>query len=86
MFYFFQPLYLQEFGRRPAEDRSILGLVGLATMLAYLPAGYLSDRIGRRPLICLAWIIGSVATGLMALAQSLPVFVGGMVLYGFTNL
>ncbi len=77
MFYFFQPLYLQELGADPLKIGSILGLVGLATMLAYLPAGYLSDRIGRRPLICLAWIIGAIATGLMALAKSLPVFVAG---------
>jgi DHA1 family multidrug resistance protein-like MFS transporter len=85
MFYFFQPLYLQEMGADPLKIGSILGLVGLATMLSYLPAGYLSDRIGRRPLICLAWIIGAVATGLMALANSLPMFVGGMVLYGLTS-
>ena len=85
MFYFFQPLYLQELGADPLKIGSILGLVGLATMLSYLPAGYFSDRIGRRPLICLAWIIGAVATILMAVAKSLPVFVGGMVLYGFTS-
>jgi DHA1 family multidrug resistance protein-like MFS transporter len=85
MFYFFQPLYLQELGADPLKIGSILGLVGLATMLSYLPIGYLSDRIGRRPLICLAWIAGAISTGLMALAQSLPVFVAGMVIYGFTN-
>jgi MFS family permease len=85
MFYFFQPLYLQDLGADPLKIGSILGLVGLATMLSYLPVGYLSDRIGRRPLICLAWIIGAVATGLMALAKSMPVFVGGMVLYGLTS-
>jgi DHA1 family multidrug resistance protein-like MFS transporter len=85
MFYFFQPLYLQDLGADPLKIGAILGLVGLATMLSYLPAGYLSDRIGRRPLIFLAWIIGAIATGLMALAQSLPMFVGGMVLYGLTG-
>ncbi len=85
MFYFFQPLYLQDMGADPLKIGSILGLVGLATMVSYLPVGYLSDRIGRRPLICLAWIIGAISTGLMALAKSLPVFVGGMVLYGLTS-
>jgi len=85
MFYFFQPLYLQELGADPLKIGTILGLVGLATTLSYLPAGYLSDRIGRRPLICLAWIIGAASTGLMALANSLPLFVLGMVLYGTTS-
>jgi len=85
MFYFFQPLYLQELGADPLKIGSILGLVGLATMLAYLPAGFLSDHIGRRPLIWTAWVFGAMATILMAAAKSLPVFVGGMVLYGLTN-
>jgi DHA1 family multidrug resistance protein-like MFS transporter len=85
MFYFFQPLYLQELGADPLKIGSILGLVGLASMLSYLPAGYLSDRIGRRPLIWMAWVFGAMATILMAAAKSLPVFVGGMVLYGLTN-
>jgi MFS family permease len=85
MFYFFQPLYLQELGADPLKIGSILGLVGLATMLSYLPAGYLSDRFGRRPLICLAWIIGAISTGLMAAARSLPMFVVGMVFYGLTS-
>ena len=31
-----------------------------------------------------AWCIGVLATGLMALAISLPAFVGGLLLYGFT--
>jgi len=85
MFYFFQPLYLQQLGADPIKIGSILGLVGLATMLSYLPVGYLSDRIGRRPMICLAWILGAAATGLMAIARSLPMFVFGMVLYGLTS-
>ncbi len=84
MFYFFQPLYLQELGADPLKIGTILGLVGLATMLSYLPVGFLSDRIGRKPLICLAWILGAISTGLMAVAKSLPIFVAGMIIYGMT--
>ena len=84
MFFFFQPLYLQELGADSIAIGSILGLAGLAMMLAFLPAGYLSDRIGRRPLIRLAWLMGTVSTLLMAASQSLPIFVTGMVLYGAT--
>jgi len=53
-------------------------------MVAHLPAGYLSDRLGRRPLMWAAWIIGAAATWIMALAGSLPGFVTGMLIYGFT--
>ena len=85
MFYFFQPLYLQELGADPLKVGSILGLIGLAMTLSYLPAGVLSDRFGRRPLLLWAWIIGTLATVVMAVAPSLPLLVVGMVLYGSTN-
>jgi MFS family permease len=85
MFYFFQPLYLQELGAAPLKIGGILGMVGLAMTLSFLPAGFLSDRIGRRPLIVAAWVIGTLSTGFMALANSIPMFVVGMVLYGTTS-
>jgi len=85
MFLFFQPLYLQELGADPVKIGGILGAVGLAMTLSFLPAGYLSDRFGRRPLIRAAWVMGMVSTGVMALANSLPIFVVGMILYGATS-
>lgn len=85
MFYFFQPLYLEKLGANPVEIGSILGITGLAMMLSFLPAGLLSDRLGRRPLIRLAWIMGTVATLMMAFAPSLALFVPGIVLYGATG-
>jgi len=84
MFYFFQPLYLEELGADPVKIGGILGLVGLATGLSFLPAGYLSDRLGRRPMIYFAWILGTIAAWIMAIANSLSLFVVGMVFYGMT--
>jgi MFS family permease len=85
MFLFFQPLYLQELGADPVKIGGILGAVGLAMTLSFLPAGYLSDRFGRRPLIRAAWILGMISTGVMGFANSLPFFVVGMILYGATS-
>jgi MFS family permease len=84
MFFSFQPLYLQELGADPQKIGVILGGVGLTMMLVHLPSGFLSDRIGRRPLLYASWLIGCLATLIMALASSLPVFVLGSILYGFT--
>ena len=83
-FYSFQPLYLQQLGADPIIIGAILGGYGFAQTLAHVPAGYLADRIGRRPLMWVAWISGLLATWLMALATTLPVFVSGMLLYGLT--
>ncbi len=52
--------------------------------LAHISAGYLSDRIGRRPILIAAWGIGVAATLIMAFATDLIVFIGGALLYGFT--
>ncbi|MBN2146783.1 MAG: MFS transporter [Anaerolineales bacterium] len=85
MFYLFQPLYLQELGASPIVIGRILGAVGIAMTVAHIPAGLLADRIGRRPMMWLAWITGVTATWVMALAPSLPFFVTGMILYGLTT-
>ena len=85
MFFAFQPIYLQQLGADPIQIGAILGLVGIAMTIAHLPAGYLADRLGRRPLMWMAWILGTLATVLMALAGSLPVFAAGSVIYGLTT-
>lgn len=85
MFFQFQPLYLQQLGADPTQIGGILGTVGLAMTVTFLPAGYISDRIGRRPLLYASWIMGVAAAWIMALANSLPLFVSGSILYGLTN-
>lgn len=80
----FQPLYLQSLGANSLRIGAILGGYGIASTLAHIPAGYLADRIGRRPLMWAAWIIGLLATWIMALGRNLPIFVAGMLLYGMT--
>jgi MFS family permease len=83
-FFSFQPLYLQQLGASPIDIGAILGAFSLAGTLAHIPAGYLADRIGRRPLMWAGWFIGLSAAWLMALANTLPVFTAGMILYGMT--
>ena len=84
MFLLFQPVYLQELGASPIEIGVILGAFGAAMTLTHVPAGHLSDRLGRRPMLIAAWVVGFLATILMALALNLAVFVAGLLLYGFT--
>jgi MFS family permease len=85
MFLLFQPLYLQELGANPVMIGSIMSIIGIAMSVAHLPAGYLADRFGRRPLMLSAWFLGSTAAWIMALSPSLPIFVLGSALYGLTS-
>ncbi len=84
MFLIFQPIYLQQLGASTMTIATVLSAFGLAMMLAHIPAGYLADRIGRKPVIIAAWTSGLVATWVMAMARGLPVFVVGVLLYGLT--
>jgi DHA1 family tetracycline resistance protein-like MFS transporter len=84
LFLNFQPIYLEQLGADPIQIGAILGAVGVMMTVSHIPAGYLSDRIGRKPLMVLAWFSGVVSTWTMALASSMTLFVVGMLLYGFT--
>ena len=84
MFIIFQTIYLQQLGANTMMIAGIFGLFGLAMMVAHIPAGLLADRIGRKPLLVTAWATGVLAALAMGLARSLPVFIAGMLLYGFT--
>lgn len=84
LFFVFQPIYLQQLGADTMTIASVYSAFGAAMMVAHIPAGYLADRIGRKPLLLAAWTSGLTATWVMALARTLPVFIVGMLLYGLT--
>lgn len=84
MFFYFQPIYLEHLGASSVKIGFVIGLGGLMMALAHIPAGWLADRFGRRPLLWAAWFIGLTAAWLMALAESLLVFSIGAILYSFT--
>ncbi len=85
MFFYFQPLYLQQLGASPVAIGSIVGGTGILLVLTQIPAGYLGDRFGRRQFLWLSWVIGCIATWVMAASNSLPFFVIGILLYGLTG-
>lgn len=85
MFLYFIPLYLEQLGANPITIGSVFSVFGFAMMVAHIPAGYLADRIGRRPMIQAAWILGLLSAWMMGLAPSLPLFVIGYVIYGMTG-
>ncbi len=81
---YFQSLYLEKLGADPVRIGFILGAASIAMVSAHIPAGYLADRIGRRPLIWASWILGAFATAIMGLARTLDAFTIGLLIYGVT--
>lgn len=52
--------------------------------ITHIPAGRLADRIGRRPLLIGAWLLGLISTVVMGFALALPLFLVGLFAYGLT--
>lgn len=85
LFIYFQPIYLQQLGADPIAIGAILGGMGITMTVVHIPAGLVSDRFGRRPIMWLSWVLGALAIWMMALANSLFLFVVGVWIYGLTS-
>lgn len=85
MFFNFVPIYLDlQFLLSKSEIGLILGAFGFFMAITHIPAGRLADRVGRRPLLIGAWILGLVSTLTMGVALTLPLFLIGLFAYGLT--
>jgi MFS family permease len=85
MFFNFVPIYLDnQFHLGESEIGIILGAFGFSMAITHIPAGRLSDRFGRKPLLTIAWVLGLVSTFVMGVAVALPLFLIGLFGYGLT--
>jgi predicted MFS family arabinose efflux permease len=85
MFFNFVPIYLDtQFLLSEYKIGLVLGAFGFSMAITHIPAGRLADRVGRRPLLILAWFVGLVSTLVMSFALELPLFLVGLFGYGLT--
>ena len=85
MFFNFVPIYLNnQFHLSESEIGLVLGMFGFSMAITHIPAGRLADRIGRRPLLIVAWFLGLAATLVMGSSLGLPLFLVGLFGYGLT--
>jgi len=61
------------------------GSVALFTMISTIPSAKLSDRIGRKPVIYAACVIGALGMIVAGVAPSIQVFIVGAVLMGIAS-
>ena len=85
MFFIFQPLYLQEWKASPILIGTLLSVNGLVVAITMILSGFFTDRFGSRPVLWASWLIGTFASIVMALANSLPFFIVGMIAYAFSS-
>jgi MFS family permease len=64
------------------QNLILLILVVVGNLITVVPAARLSDRIGRKPVIYAACVIGFVGVGLAAIAPVIPIALAGGFLFG----
>lgn len=69
-------------GATPLLIGLAMGIYGLAQALLQIPFGALSDRIGRKPVICMGLLIFSMGSLLCAWAHSIEMMILGRTLQG----
>jgi predicted MFS family arabinose efflux permease len=85
LFLYIEPLALKELGADPVQIGRVLAAAALAAGLAHVPAGYLADRFGRKPVLVAGWVLGVIASLMMYLARDLALFVPALIGYTFTS-
>jgi MFS family permease len=69
-------------GDTAVANGAVLAIVAVVTVLVVVPSGRISDRVGRKPVIYVACLIGIVALSILAVAPNVAVALVGAALYG----
>ncbi len=85
LFIYIEPLALKGLGADPVQIGRVLAAAGVAAGLAHIPAGFLADHFGRKPVLIAGWVLGIAASLFMYLARDLTLFVPALIGYTFTG-
>ena len=66
------PAYARSFNLDPSDIGLVIGSYGFARFIANVPAGQIAERRGRRTVLIIGTLITSIASALIATADSLP--------------
>ena len=80
-FFLAQSLHLDQDATGTAQ-LEVLGIVLVGNVIAVIPAGRLSDRIGRKRVIYGACLLGAIGLAIVAASPSVPVALVGGALFG----
>ena len=84
LFIFILPIFMTELGATPVQIGQIIAIGAITMGVSLIPAGWAADRFGPKSGLVSGWAIGAISGILFALANSLPVFMAGWILYRVT--
>ena len=75
------PLFLRELGAGPQDIGLVFGAGNVFAALCFLPAGYLADRIGRKPVLVATWLLSTAGAATFLLVHEWHAAFIGSALY-----
>ncbi len=82
MYIYYQTIYMEQLGAQPVLIGACFSIIGVVQMVIQTPAGYLTDRYGRRPMLWAGWLIAVSSVWIYYFAQSITVFLIGLFVNG----
>lgn len=84
LFFYIQPLYMEQLGATPAEIGAVLALAAFLTACSFVPGGWLADRFDPKKVMVFGWALGGVAALWMGLAPNWQAFVPAILVYNLS--
>ena len=79
------PLYLRELGAEPQDIGIVFGAGNLVALFCFLPAGYIADRVGRKPVLAASFSAAALGVwSFVALTDWHGAFVGSALYWSGT--
>ncbi|MBX3014875.1 MAG: MFS transporter [Caldilineaceae bacterium] len=85
LYYYLQPLYVTQLGASPAQVGLALGLGSFVVTFLYAPIGLWADRYGRKYVILLGWVMGTLSAFAMTFAPDWRWFTPALAVYVLSN-
>lgn len=79
------PIYIGSLGANPVQIGFVLSAAMVLMTAAFIPAGWLSDRMSRKRLMLVGWLLGFVAVLILALAHTWQQALPGLMLYNLSG-
>jgi DHA1 family tetracycline resistance protein-like MFS transporter len=84
LWWYLLPVYIKSLGADPVQIGFVLSVSMVVMTVIFIPSGWVTDRVSRRPLMIGGWVMGSAAILLLAAASSWQMAIPGLLLYNLS--
>jgi DHA1 family tetracycline resistance protein-like MFS transporter len=79
------PIYIGSLGADSVQIGFVLSIAMVLMTVSFIPAGWLSDRVSRKNVMLVGWLLGFFAVLILALARTWQQALPGLVLYNLSG-